>query len=103
GVRIAVDDFGIGYSSFGYLQALPLHTLKIDRSFISGIQSAADRSSIVTAIFAMARELGLEVVAEGVESERQAAYLRGLNCTRAQGYHLGYPMPAEQAREALQR
>jgi diguanylate cyclase (GGDEF)-like protein/PAS domain S-box-containing protein len=103
GVRIAVDDFGIGYSSLGYLQALPLHTLKIDRSFISDIQSPDDRSSIVTAIFAMARELELEVVAEGVENEEQAAYLRRLHCSRAQGFLLGYPVTAEKARALLQR
>jgi diguanylate cyclase (GGDEF)-like protein len=102
GVRIAVDDFGIGYSSLGYLQALPLHTLKIDRSFIHTIQSVQDVNSIVTAIFAMAKELRLEVVAEGVENDAQVEFLRKLNCPKAQGFLLGRPIEALGARQLLQ-
>jgi len=101
GVRVAVDDFGIGYSSLSYLKSLPLNTLKVDRSFISDIRSQRDKNSIVTAIFAMARELELEVVAEGVESQGQVDYLRQLRCPKAQGYLLGRPMRAEEAREML--
>ncbi|MCB1856758.1 MAG: EAL domain-containing protein [Gammaproteobacteria bacterium] len=97
GVRVAVDDFGIGYSSLSYLHALPLNTLKIDRSFITGIQSPQDRNSIVTAVFAMARELGLEIVAEGVEKQAQLEYLRNLDGCRAQGFFLGHPLPASEA------
>ena len=103
GVRIAVDDFGVGYSSLGYLKSLPLNTLKIDRSFISEIQSPQDRNSIVTAIIAMARELNLEIVAEGVENEGQMDYLKALNCCKAQGYLLGYPMTAKEARHAVKK
>jgi len=103
GVRIAVDDFGVGYSSLGYLKSLPLNTLKIDRSFISEIQSPQDRNSIVTAIIAMARELNLEIVAEGVENEGQMDYLKALNCCKAQGYLLGYPMTAREARHAVKK
>jgi len=103
GVRVAVDDFGTGYSSLGYLHSLPLNTLKIDRSFISDIQSVRDKNTIVTAIFAMARELNLEVVAEGVESQEQVDYLRQLSCNKAQGYILGYPLPAQGAMELLKR
>ncbi len=101
GVRVAVDDFGVGYSSLGYLKSLPLNTLKIDRSFISEIRSSQDRNSIVTAIIAMARELNLEIVAEGVENQGQMDYLRALNCCKAQGYLLGYPVSAKEARQAL--
>jgi diguanylate cyclase (GGDEF)-like protein/PAS domain S-box-containing protein len=103
GVRIAVDDFGVGYSSLGYLKSLPLNTLKIDRSFISEIQSSQDRNSIITAIIAMARELNLEIVAEGVENEGQMDYLKALNCCKAQGYLLGYPMTAKEARHAVKK
>lgn len=103
GVRIAVDDFGIGYSSLGYLQALPLNTLKIDRSFISEIQAPEDRNSIITAVFAMSRELNLEVVAEGVENDSQLAFLRMLGCSKAQGFLLGRPATAENARQLLQQ
>ena len=103
GVRVAVDDFGIGYSSLSYLKSLPLNTLKVDRSFISDIRSRSDKNSIVTAIFAMARELELEVVAEGVESQGQVDYLKRLRCPKAQGFLLGRPMQAEQAREILRR
>jgi len=103
GVRVAVDDFGVGYSSLGYLKSLPLNTLKIDRSFISEIRSSQDRNSIVTAIIAMARELNLEIVAEGVENQGQMDYLRALNCCKAQGYLLGYPVSAKEARQALKK
>ena len=101
GVRVAVDDFGVGYSSLGYLKSLPLNPLKIDRSFISEIRSSQDRNSIVTAIIAMARELNLEIVAEGVENQGQMDYLRALNCCKAQGYLLGYPVSAKEARQAM--
>jgi EAL domain-containing protein (putative c-di-GMP-specific phosphodiesterase class I) len=103
GVRIAVDDFGIGYSSLGYLQALPLNTLKIDRSFISEIQTPDDKNSIITAVFAMSRELALDVVAEGVENDGQLEFLRQLGCSKAQGFLLGRPVPAESARQLLQQ
>ena len=103
GVRVAVDDFGIGYSSLSYLKSLPLNTIKIDRSFIGDICSPRDKNSIVTAIFAMARELELEVVAEGVESQGQVDYLKKLRCPKAQGYLLGRPVQAEEAREILRR
>ena len=103
GVRVAVDDFGIGYSSLSYLKSLPLNTLKIDRSFISDICSPRDKNSIVTAIFAMARELDLEVVAEGVESRGQVDYLKKLRCPKAQGYLLGRPMQAGSAQDLLRR
>ncbi|RMG35224.1 MAG: EAL domain-containing protein [Gammaproteobacteria bacterium] len=94
GIRIAMDDFGTGYSSLSYLQTLPLDTLKIDRSFIAEIQSLNERHSIVTGMIAMARELGLDVVAEGVENEVQREFLKRAACPRIQGFLLGKAMPA---------
>ncbi|WP_275097015.1 EAL domain-containing protein [Sedimenticola hydrogenitrophicus] len=96
GICIAVDDFGIGYSSLGYLQSLPLSTLKIDRSFVSGIRATSSRNSIVTAIIAMAKELGLDIIAEGVETEVQYQQLKRLGCPNAQGFLFSRPMPKEQ-------
>jgi len=92
GIRIAIDDFGVGYSSLSYLQSLPLHTLKIDRSFIARINSSQEKHSIVSSVLVMARELGLDVVAEGIETEAQLAYLRDAKCPTVQGFLLGRPM-----------
>lgn len=97
GVRIAMDDFGTGYSSFSVLQRLPLDTLKIDRSFVSAIDASADNSSaraIIGAIIAVAKELHLSVVAEGVETPTQLAFLRTLNCETYQGYLYSKPLDA---------
>ncbi len=96
GIRIAMDDFGTGYSSLSYLQNLPLHTLKIDRSFVSGIRSLNERHSIVTGMIAMARELELDVVAEGVETEVQREFLQRADCPRIQGFLMGGPMPVQE-------
>ncbi len=96
GIRIAMDDFGTGYSSLAYLQTLPLDTLKIDRSFISDIRSLRERHSIVMGMIAMAKELGLDVVAEGVETEVQLEFLKRAACPRIQGFLLGRAMPAAQ-------
>lgn len=99
GICIAVDDFGMGYSSLSYLQTLPLNNLKIDRSFISTIQSPGDKNSIITAIVAMAKEMGLHIVAEGVENQVQMDYVRQIGCPTVQGYWYGRPMPTEQLRD----
>ena len=96
GIRIAMDDFGTGYSSLSVLQRLPLDMLKIDRSFVSAIDNEADNAravAIIGAIIAIAKELGLSVVAEGVDSPTQLAFLRTLNCDTYQGYL--YSMPVD--------
>jgi EAL domain-containing protein (putative c-di-GMP-specific phosphodiesterase class I) len=95
GVRISIDDFGTGYSSLSYLHRFPIDTIKIDRSFVSGVASDKSSAGIVRAIIAVARELKLTVVAEGVETEEQLRYLRQQRCDMAQGYLLGRPAPVE--------
>ncbi|WP_410562089.1 EAL domain-containing protein [Amycolatopsis sp. cmx-4-61] len=94
GVLLAIDDFGTGYSSLAQLRRLTLDTLKIDRSFITGIAESRDAEAIVTSIIAMAHAVDLTVIAEGVESADQVELLRRLGCDQAQGYHLGRPVPA---------
>jgi diguanylate cyclase (GGDEF)-like protein/PAS domain S-box-containing protein len=94
GVGIAIDDFGTGYSGLAYLKRLPIDTVKIDQSFVRDLTVDPDDAAIVTAIVAMARGLGVEVVAEGVETEEQLAELKRLGCHRAQGYLLARPMDA---------
>ena len=97
GVRLSVDDFGTGYSSLSYLRKLPVDQLKIDRSFVSGLESGGGDLAVVRAILELSDSLGLEVVAEGIENEEQAAVLRDLGCGLGQGYWLCRPQAPEQA------
>ncbi|WPL17871.1 Bacteriophytochrome cph2 [Thiorhodovibrio winogradskyi] len=95
GVSLAIDDFGTGYSSLAYLRDLPVSKLKIDRSFVASMQSDHGGRNIVAAIRTLAREFGMETVAEGVETEAQYQALRLLGCDMVQGYHLARPGPAD--------
>jgi len=96
GMQVSVDDFGMGYSSLSYLQKFPLDVLKIDRSFVRQICADPSETSIVSAIISMGKSLKLRVIAEGVESEQDLAFLKAQKCEEGQGFYLGRPVPAQQ-------
>lgn len=102
GLRISMDDFGLGYSSLAHLKDLPLDSLKIDRSLISGVTKSRSYAAIATAIVAMADGMDLEVVAEGVETQGQLDFVKDIQCHRYQGFLLGRPEPAHQVSSKLQ-
>lgn len=101
GVKLSIDDFGTGYSSLSYLKQLPIDTLKIDRSFITGIPVDKDDVQITSTIISMAHGLSMDVVAEGIETENQLDYLNSLNCARGQGYYLSKPQASEEITKFL--
>jgi len=101
GINISMDDFGTGYSSLGHLQKLPVDELKIDRAFVNNLPDEPQNASIVRSIIDLAHSLGLEVVAEGVETAAALRWLREQGCERAQGYYLSKPMPADAFRTWL--
>ncbi|ADV65774.1 putative bifunctional diguanylate cyclase/phosphodiesterase [Deinococcus maricopensis] len=103
GVGLHIDDFGTGYSSLGYLQRFDAQALKIDRSFMGGVEDRADSAELVRTITAMAHNLGLSVVAEGVETRAQLALLRSLGCEYAQGFLLSRPIPVQDVPALLER
>jgi diguanylate cyclase (GGDEF)-like protein len=103
GVHVSLDDFGNGYSSLSYLKRFPLKVLKIDRSFIQDIMINKNSEAITTAIIVMARSLNLEVVAEGVETEKQLAFVKSKFCDEVQGFLFSKPLPAEELTHLLQR
>jgi diguanylate cyclase (GGDEF)-like protein len=101
GVRLAIDDFGTGYSSLAYLRQLPLSVLKIDQSFVGHMGTSENDAIIVRSTIDLAKNLGLEVIAEGVEDEATAVQLFELGCLLAQGYYFSRPVPAEQVTQML--
>lgn len=95
GMTIALDDFGTGYASLSHLKRFPVDAIKIDRTFVSGLETDADDAAIVRALLSLGHNLGIEVVAEGVETVFQATFLQRMSCDLVQGYHFGRPMSAE--------
>jgi EAL domain-containing protein (putative c-di-GMP-specific phosphodiesterase class I) len=94
GARLSLDDFGTGYSSMSFLRELPVDELKIDRSFIANLRTSHNDAAIVRAVTELGSNLGLDVVAEGVEDAETWRTLIGLGCSQGQGYHFAKPMPA---------
>ena len=103
GITLSLDDFGTGYSSLSYLHRFPIQILKIDQSFVRGMDEDDDRKKILDAIVSLAGSLGLVLIAEGIERESQAKYLRETGCEYGQGFHLGRPVPAQAMGELLER
>jgi diguanylate cyclase (GGDEF)-like protein/PAS domain S-box-containing protein len=103
GVRLSIDDFGTGYSSLAYMAQLPVHDLKIDRSFVAGMARSAQSMTIVGTIVSLAHSLGVTVTAEGVETEEQAELLTGMGCDQLQGYLYSRPLAADDLTEFLRK
>ena len=103
GVRISMDDFGIGYSSLSYLQSFPFDKIKIDRSFVHNLASSADSKAIVRAVAGLGSSLGMTTTGEGVETQGELDYLKEQGCTEAQGYFFSKPRPASDVLELLSK
>jgi EAL domain-containing protein (putative c-di-GMP-specific phosphodiesterase class I) len=93
GVKLAIDDFGTGYSSMAYLKDFPVDRLKIDQIFVSHLETEPSNIAILKAIIALGHSLGMKVIAEGVETAYQQAFLHGIGCDELQGYHFSKPLP----------
>jgi diguanylate cyclase (GGDEF)-like protein len=103
GVRIAIDDFGTGYSSLGYLRRLPVDVVKIDRTFVAGIETAGEERSLTLAIVRMLGMFDVEIIAEGIETGEQLAYVQAMGCDLGQGYGLARPLPGDAIGRLLRR
>jgi len=103
GIRIAIDDFGTGYSSLNYLSRLPADRLKLDKSLVHNLTTQWKDVAIVRAVIELGKELGIAVVAEGVETEQQFQILKNLGCLQVQGYLLARPIPPREARDMIKR
>ena len=101
GVRLSIDDFGMGYSSLSYLKRLPVDTLKVDRSFVVGLGEDVEDTAIVQMTISLAHTLGMRIVAEGVQSEEQAQQLKEMGCDMGQGFYFAEPLPPEEATRFL--
>ena len=100
---VALDDFGTGFSSMSYLQHLPLDSLKIDRGFVSDVESNPRNAAICRALLSLGHSMGLSVIAEGVETDGQHRWLAAHGCDQVQGYLLGRPMPLQEVLTVLDR
>jgi EAL domain-containing protein (putative c-di-GMP-specific phosphodiesterase class I) len=103
GVKLAIDDFGTGYSSLSYLRRFPVDVLKIDRAFVTGLGTSREDAAIVHLIITLAKALGLETVAEGVETFEQLAELKSLGCDQIQGFYVAKPLDAREATLLLEK
>jgi EAL domain-containing protein (putative c-di-GMP-specific phosphodiesterase class I) len=101
GAQISLDDFGSGFSSLSYVRTLPIHIIKIDKQFIRDIRNSPHDAVLVASIISLAHNLGMQVIAEGVETLEQLIYLKTAGCDQAQGYYFSRPVPAASARELL--
>ena len=101
GIQLSIDDFGTGYSSLSALKTFPVTRLKIDKSFIDGILADENDKAVAGAVISLGQTLNLRVIAEGVETDAQAAFLRNINCDEMQGYLFSKPLPAQEIEELL--
>jgi EAL domain-containing protein (putative c-di-GMP-specific phosphodiesterase class I) len=102
-LKLAIDDFGTGYSSLSYLHRFPMDTLKVDKSFVGRLEKSNEDRAIIHTILTLGQKLGMEVVAEGVETLEQVTMLKQEHCDYGQGYYFAKPLPVEEAQALLAR